>query len=166
MRKPVKKFIVGFCFMALITLPIFSQTDLSPKDAVSFIEIELSKKGLSDLNVTYAQSEQWPEYHNIFIEVGDRERTPEEIVDVWYKSALIIAALQPLSRYIPGLEIYPVFEIIELGFMKKGKVTCRIYASDCVEAISDGIFKTRLEREKFLLSCLRHEEIIDTKNED
>jgi len=169
MRKTVRKFVGVFCFMALITInlyPIFSQVDLLPSEASSFIKAELSKKGLRDLNVTCVQSKQWPEYHNVLIEFGSTEKTTQEIVDVWYESAFIIEALQPLSRYIPGLELYPVFEIIELGFLKMGKLTCQIYASDCVKAIADGIFKTRIERQQFILSRLRHEEINDTKNED
>jgi len=157
MRKTARKFVVGFCFIVLIALPIFSQADLSSSEARSFIKAELSKKGFRDLKVIYAQSKVRPEYHNVFIEFGAKERTAQEINDIWYGAALIIAALQPVSRYIPGLEIHPVFKIIELRFMKMGKLTCWIHADDCVKAISDGVFRTRKEREAFILSRLHHE---------
>ena len=157
MRKTARKFVVGFCFIVLIALPIFSQVDLSPSEARSFIKAELSKKGFSDLKVFCVRSKVRPEYHNVFIELGVEERTTEDVIDIWYDSALIIAALQPVSRYIPSLEIHPVFKVTTLGFWKMGKLTCWIHADDCVKAISDGVFRTRKEREAFILSRLQHE---------
>lgn len=157
MRKPARKFVVSFCFIVLITLPIFSQVDLSPDEARSFIKAELSKKGFGDLKVTCVQNEVRLEYHTVYIELGAEERTTNEIFDIWYEAALIIAALQPVSRYIPSLEIHPVFKVTTLGFWKMGKLTCWIHADDCVKAISDGVFTTRKEREAFILSRLQYE---------
>lgn len=156
MRKTARKFVAGFCFIVLIALPISSQVDLLPDEARSFIESELSKKGFRDLKVTCVQSKVQPEYHDVFIELGLEERTTEDVIDIWYRSALIIAALQPASRYIPSLEIHPVFKVTTLGFWKMGKLTCWINADDCVKAISDGVFTTRKEREAFILSRLQH----------
>ena len=145
----------GFCYIVLIALPISSQVDLLPDEARSFIESELSKKGLRDLKVTCVQSKVRLEYHNVFIELGVEEKTTEDVIDIWYQSALIIAALQPVSRYIPSLEIHPVFNVDTLRFMRMGKLTCWIHADDCVKAISDGVFTTRKEREAFILSRLQ-----------
>jgi len=156
MRKPARKFVVGFVFIVLIALPIFSQADLSPSEACSFIRAELLKKGFSDLKVFCVRSKVRLEYHTVHIELGVEEKTIDELFDIWYEAALIIAALQPVSRYIPSLEIHPVFKVTTLGFWKMGKLTCWINADDCVKAISDGVFTTRKEREAFILSRLQH----------
>ena len=156
MRKTARKFVVGFCFIVLIASPGFSQADLSPSEATAFIKAELSKKGLKNLKVTCVLSKIRPEYHNVLIEFAAKKRTTEDVIDIWYHSALIIAALQPVSRYIPSLEIHPVFKVTTLGFWKMGKLTCWIHADDCVKAISDGVFRTRKERETFILSRLQH----------
>ena len=148
----------GFCFMALITINLYpvSQVDLSPNEASSFIESELSKKGLRDLKVSCIQSKPLPDHPHVLIELGVEERTAEEVDDICCEAALIIAALQPISRYIPSLEIHPVFKVDTLRFMRMGKLMCWISADDCVKAISPGIF-TRKEREAFILSRLQHE---------
>ena len=155
MRKTARKFVVGFCFIVLIALPIFSQVDLSPSEASSFIRAELLKRGLRDLEVSCVRSKVRPEYHSVFIELGVEERIAEEVDDICCEAALIIAALQPISRYIPSLEIHPVFKVDTLRFTKMGKLTCWINADDCVKAISD--VRTKLEREAFILSRLQHE---------
>ena len=145
----------GFCYIVLIALPISSQVDLLPDEARSFIESELSKKGFSDLKVSCVQSKPLPDHPHVLIELGVEERTTEEVDDICCEAALIIAALQPISRYIPSLEIHPVFKVDTLRFTKMGKLTCWINADDCVKAISD--VRTKLEREAFILSRLQHE---------
>ncbi|MGB6867154.1 MAG: hypothetical protein WBE11_15820 [Candidatus Aminicenantaceae bacterium] len=152
MRKTV---LWGFCYIVLIALPISSQVDLLPDEASSFIESELSKKGLRDLKVICVQSKPLPDHPHVLIELGVEERTAEEVDDIYCEAALIIAALQPISRYIPSLEIHPVFKVDTLRFMRMGKLTCWISADDCIKAISD--VRTKLEREAFILSRLQHE---------
>ncbi len=53
MRQTIIRFAGGFCLIVFIALPFFSSTELSPEEAVSYIETELSKKGLKNLKVTY-----------------------------------------------------------------------------------------------------------------
>ena len=156
MRKTARKFVGVFCFM-VIASPGFSQVDLSPNEASSFIRGQLLKKGFGGLKVICVQSTIWPEYHNVFIEFGAEERTTKEVDDIWCAAALIVAGLNPKARYSYGLEYHPTFKVDTLRFTKMEKLTCWIHGDDCVKAILDGIIRTRKEREQFILSRLHHE---------
>ena len=156
MRQTIIRFAWWLCLIVFIALPFFSSTELSPEEAVSYIETELSKKGLKNLKVTYKDIINSTK-HNIFIEFGAEKRTTQEVVDIWYESALIIGGLQPIMNIGRGKEKIPTFKVNVLGFVKKGKLACWIHADYCARAIWDDSIHSSKEREQYILSYLHHE---------
>jgi hypothetical protein len=157
MRKKIYRFAGVLCFVLLIATPSYLTTKLSPEEAVSYIKAELSKKGLKNLTVKYGKIIDNNTQHNIFIELGARERTIQEVTDIWYESALIIGGLQPIMRSVRGMKKNPEFNIQTLRFTKKGKLACWIHSTYCAQAIWDDEIESSLEREQFILAHLKHE---------
>ena len=138
-------------FVSLICIGWTSQSaeELSPEEAVTWIQKELTKKGLKELKITYGGVLNSTE-HNIFIEFGARGRSIEEGVDIVYEAALIIGRLHMTSKE-------PTFRINTLRFMKNGKLVSWIHSRYCAQAVYDPMIQSSFEREQFILSKLQHE---------
>ena len=145
----MRKFLVLVILIMTGTVWANINTDLSPKEAISYIEGELFKKGLKDLKVTCGGVIDSKE-HNIFIELGAKGRSIQEGYDIIYESALIIGKLDMETKE-------PHFRINTLSFMKNGKLACWIHADYCQRAIWDHRIKSSSEREAYILSNMHYE---------
>jgi len=163
--RQMKKFLILIILIMTGIVWASSGTELSPKEAVSFIDTALSKKGFKNLGVTYGKIIKSTK-HNIFIEFGAKGRSVKETVDIVYESALIVGSLQIKKRHLRGgplnlfLQNNPnglLFKVNTLRFTKNGKLVSWIHSNYCQKAIWDDMIQSSLEREQFILSHLQHE---------
>lgn len=137
-----------FCFAILLTSFVFLSAELSPKEAVTYIEDMLLKKGFKGLEVGYRDIKD-SEQHDIYIEFGTKSRSIRETDNIIYESALIIGKLN-------WGDSKPNFKINMLRFTRNWKLVSRIHSRYCSKIFWDESMTTH-EKEQFILSKLQHE---------